>query len=289
MDMVDTHPHVVADDTKKYPLTPIGGKMSVYAQERPNTTEQYLALMDETGITQAALVQSSTGHGYDNSYMADSVDKYPDRFAGVTCVDAQAPDAGKTLRYWIADRGMSGVRLFTAGSTMNETDWLDKPGIEGFWEAAEDLKTPVCIQIRWTGLHMLRNILERYPNITFIVDHLAGAKPDDGPPFAKAQPFLDLAQYPHLYMKFTTRNITDAGEGKSTVEEWFGKLIELFGADHIMWGSNYPSAPGPIKPMVDLARKELSVLPEEHQRWLLAETARNVYPKLKTGAKAKVG
>lgn len=50
-----------------------------------------------------------------------------------------------------------------------------------------------------------------------------------------------MAQYPNLYLKFSTRNIREAGEGKSIVEKLFGCLIELFGANCMLWGSNFPN------------------------------------------------
>ncbi len=61
--------------------------------------------------------------------------------------------------------------------------------------------------------------------------------------------------------------------------------MESFGANRVMWGSNFPGTwgkgpAGPYKELADLAREELKVLGEENQRWLLAETARSVYPKL---------
>jgi predicted TIM-barrel fold metal-dependent hydrolase len=286
--MVDTHPHVVSPESErdKYPLAPIGGKLSVYAQERQTTTEQFLAMMDEAGVQQAVLVQSSTGHGYDNSYAADSVAKYPDRFAGVCCVDAPAPDGAEKLRYWIQDRGMSGVRLFTAGSTMNETDWLDKDDAIPFWKEAARLDVPVTVQVRWTGLPMFVNVVKRYPNVRMLLDHFANVAVDEGPPYKGAQALFELAQFPNIWLKFSTNNIRKANEGKSTVKEFFGKLVDTFGANRLMWGSNFPGTwgqgpAGPYKELADLARDELAVLGEESQRWLLSGTAREVYPKLK--------
>ena len=35
--------------------------------------------MDEVGVAKAAVVQASTCHGYDNSYLADSIARFPGR------------------------------------------------------------------------------------------------------------------------------------------------------------------------------------------------------------------
>jgi hypothetical protein len=33
--VVDTHPHVIAQDNRRYPFAPLGGKQSDWSRERP--------------------------------------------------------------------------------------------------------------------------------------------------------------------------------------------------------------------------------------------------------------
>jgi predicted TIM-barrel fold metal-dependent hydrolase len=84
--IIDIHPHVIADDPKRYPLAPLGGHQSDWSRTRPVTTEQMIAAMDEAGVTKSATVQGSTCYGHDNSYVADAVAAHPDRFTGVSSV-----------------------------------------------------------------------------------------------------------------------------------------------------------------------------------------------------------
>jgi L-fuconolactonase len=79
MQFIDTHPHIISDDTSRYPLAPLFGKRSDWSQERPTTVETLIAAMDEAGVTKAAVVHSSTTYGYDNSYVVDGCAKFPDR------------------------------------------------------------------------------------------------------------------------------------------------------------------------------------------------------------------
>src|SRR5580704_1026484 len=115
---IDIHPHVISTDTKRYPNAPVGGDKSDWSRERPVSAEQMIAAMDRAGIAKSALVQASTCYGHDNSYVADAVADHPNRFTGVFSVDVLAPDAPDKIRYW-RDRGLSGMRLFTIGSTMH--------------------------------------------------------------------------------------------------------------------------------------------------------------------------
>jgi L-fuconolactonase len=80
MTVIDIHPHIIANDPKKYPLSPLGGHQSDWSRTRPVTTEQMIAAMDQAGVAKSALVQASTCYGHDNSYVADAVAAHPDRF-----------------------------------------------------------------------------------------------------------------------------------------------------------------------------------------------------------------
>src|ERR1700756_3078413 len=115
--VMDIHPHIIASDTKRYPLAPLGGHQSDWSRTRPVTTEQMIAAMDQAGIAKSALVQASTCYGHDNSYIADAVAAHPEPFTGVFSVDVLAPEAPENIRYWVG-RKLTGMRLFTAGSTM---------------------------------------------------------------------------------------------------------------------------------------------------------------------------
>ncbi len=114
--IVDIHPHIISAYEARYPRMPLFGVPSEWSKERPITIEQYVAAADEAGVNQAAIVQASTCYGYDNSYLADSIAKYPGRFTGVGTIDLTQPDAPDQIRRCVA-RGISGLRLFTGGST----------------------------------------------------------------------------------------------------------------------------------------------------------------------------
>ena len=67
MEVIDIHPHAISHDKKAYPLAPVGGKMSTWAEERPLDGDELAAAMDGAGIRRAVIVHASTAYGYDNS------------------------------------------------------------------------------------------------------------------------------------------------------------------------------------------------------------------------------
>jgi L-fuconolactonase len=285
MHIVDTHTHSISDDPERYPIVPLGGVQSEWSKEHPVTTEQLIDHMDRAGVDQAVLVQGSTVYGYDNRYVIDSVAAHPERLIGVCCIDATARDASETLRSLIQDHGLSGVRLFTTGSTLTEVGWIDNEEVRSFWQEATRLNVPVAVQIHRTGIPALVNVLERYPDVRILLDHLSHPSFEGGPPYLHDQALFDLARFQNVWLKFSTPNILNAGVGQSTLKDVFGRTIEAFGVNRLMWGSNFPADWGagtddPYTELVELARQELSFFGEEDLKWLFGETARTVYPEL---------
>jgi len=280
MPVLDIHPHIVSPDTERYPLAPLGGTQSSWSSERPTTYEMLLKEMDAAGVDKAAIVHSSTAYGYDNSYVADAVAAVPSRFTGVYSIDVLAPDAVKTFDAWLM-RGCSGMRLFTTGSTLpDQAKWFVDPKTHPFWEHAAAKNIPVCMQMKAEGIPLLRQIMDRFPKVTIILDHLARAPFADGPPYAAAAELFDLAKYQQLYLKVTPINVTPKSWGKATPASLFGKVIDTFGAVRIGWGSNFPNSLGTLSEILGAARKAFSFAKESDQDWIFGKTAQVLYPSL---------
>jgi predicted TIM-barrel fold metal-dependent hydrolase len=278
--VIDIHPHIIANDTKRYPLAPLGGHQSDWSRTRPVTTEQMIAAMDKAGVAKAAIVQASTCYGHDNSCVADAVAAHPDRFTGVFSVDVLAADAPERMRHWVG-RKLTGLRLFTIGSTMTEqASWLDDPKTYPAWEAAGELGLSICLQMSAKAFPQMIRMIERFPKVRVILDHCGRPVLEDGPPYAAADSLFALAKYPTVYLKLTQRNFTESRKGKATPETFFPKLVSAFGASRLAWGSNYPSSEGSLSELLALATSTLEGLPASDQEWIFAKTAQSLYPAL---------
>ncbi|HXD19766.1 MAG TPA: amidohydrolase family protein [Vicinamibacterales bacterium] len=274
------HPHVIAADTRRYPRAPLGGHQSSWSEQRPVGVEQLIAEQDRAGIRKAALVQASTCYGHDNSYVADAVAAHPDRFTGVFSCDILAPDARETMAHWMA-RGLTGLRLFTTGSTMpGQAGWLDDPRTFPAWQKAEDDGLPVCLQMTADGIPQIENVLRRCPRVRVVLDHLARPVQEDGPPYRAADSLWRLAGYPGVYVKVTERNFVGATKGRATPDTFFGRLVSEFGASRIAWGSNFPASERSLPELVALAQGALAFLPETDREWIFSRTAQSLYPAL---------
>ena len=122
----------------------------------------------------------------------------------------------------------------------DQATWFADPATYPFWEHAAAKNIPVCVQMKQEGIPLLRQIMDRFPKVTIILDHLARTPFEDGPPYAGAADFLALAKYKQVYLKITPVNVSPKSWGKGTPETFFGKFIDSFGASRIAWGSNFP-------------------------------------------------
>jgi L-fuconolactonase len=278
--IIDIHPHIIAADAERYPLSPLGGHQSDWSRTRPVTVEQLVVAMNESGIQKAAIVQASTCYGHDNSYVADAVAAYPKRFTGVFSVDVLAADARERMREW-RSKGLTGLRLFTFGSTMSEqANWLDDPRSYPAWACADELSLSICLQMSAKAIPQATDMAKRFPSVKIILDHCARPTLEDGPPYNAAASLFGLVRYPNVYLKLTPRIFSESRKGAASPETFFPRLVSEFGASRLAWGSNYPSSEGKLPELLKIARDCIVSLPPADCERILGETAQLIYPAL---------
>ncbi|UDY23934.1 amidohydrolase family protein [Nocardioides sp. Kera G14] len=279
MHVVDSHCHIISPNTDLFPRSPLGGKQSAWASDRPVTAEGLLALMDESGIDQAVLVQATTAYGYDNSYVIDSAQRWPDRFAAVGTFDPLATDAAGRLAKGIAE-GLVGVRLFTTGSTMSEQGmWFAEESTDEFWTAASKARIPVCLQLRLgeDTRAALDLLLSRHPEATVLLDH-CGYPDVVASPGAAAELVTSFAGAGGLNLKLTHRTLEGLQHlGPSAAADFLEPLFAKFGAERVAWGSNCPAADQPMSELVALARDVLGSYDDDTQAAVFGGTVSRLY------------
>jgi L-fuconolactonase len=283
LDVIDSHTHVISADADRYPPAPLGGHQSDWSKARPVSHDALVAAMDQAGIAQAVVVQASTVYGHDCRYVVAAVRAHPKRLVGVFSIDPLADDAVEQMKRWISE-DMVGVRLFTTGSTMpGQAHWLADEKSYPTWEYAEANGTSVCLQMTIAGIPMLRTLLKRFPKVRVLLDHLARPDLADGPPYSRAQPLFDLVNFPGVHLKLTNRTLAAASEGASTARTFIPYVVKAFGAERILWGSNFPAAEGTLSDLLTQAKNAVASLPQSERAMIFAGAARSLYPTL-TGA-----
>ena len=170
--------------------------------------------------------------------------------------------------------------MFT--STDPEGTWLDDPKTFPLWRHAADLGIAVTVQVQGHQLDKLLAPVREFPDIRVAVDHMGSPSLVDGPPYEAAGPMWDLAAHANVCLKVSSMSIDKANEGKSTPETFFPRLFEEFGAQRLIWGSNFPNTyDRGLKEQLALARETVSFLSLEEQAWFFGDTALTFWPALR--------
>jgi L-fuconolactonase len=168
---------------------------------------------------------------------------HPDRFSSICVVDTARDDAPSRLEYWVRERGMRGVRLFSA--TTADDPSIDDPRSLAVLDTAQALQIPVTVVMRHDSLDRLTVVARRFPALPIVIDHLVRYPVTERPPYSDSAAFLALADHPNVSLKFSTvnqwaiRKMVKAG-ALASEREYFKIIVDRFGADRLMWGSNYP-------------------------------------------------
>ncbi len=248
-----------------------------------NSPEQRIADMDLMGIDIQAISPAprQTYYGADpdlglavsrtiNDFIADICGKYPDRFTGLGTVPFQAPDlAVAELERCHKSLGFRGIEIMThvAGQDLSDPRFrpifarAEELGMlmfmhsDGFTEArrfrdhyfANVIGNPLDTTVAVHHL-IFGGVLRDHPNLKMVLAHGGGYLPaysgriDHG---ASARPDCceHLREMPTTYLK---RLYFDALVYTDHQLEY---LVKLYGADHVLMGTDYPADMGEIDPI----------------------------------------
>jgi L-fuconolactonase len=285
--IADTHVHVFTDDRTKYPQirdTARAGSIPSITQigqtEWPLTRiEDLIAQMDESGIGVATLVQAYFVYEYDNRYTIDAALAHRDRFTAVVVLDPLDPKSPDELSRMVESQRVTGIR-FMRGRLPESP--LGKPETYPLWARMQELGVPLAIGDRVGELPKLRSPMERYPGVRVAIEHSWGHQVGSPPHYEPLAPLFSFAGNPNFFIKTAINNIAAARDGGGTPQQLYTKLVEVFGAQRIMWSSNYPAHPkfGRIKSRLEESKKALAHLGADEQAWIFGKTAAKFYPAL---------
>jgi len=270
--MIDTHVHVVAPDRTRYPV-----------RESPPlwpsvTGESLVGEMDAIGVDRAVLVQSFFTYGFDNRYAIDCAAQWPERFQVVCVIDQTAADAPEVLTRLVREHGVRGVRLMPKGMPEGV---LWNPATFPVWSRAITLGVPITVAAEIQHVADLPPVLERFPEATVCFEHMWGAEMEQ-PPFAMLAPVVALAGFPNVHLKLAPNNSVAARDAGVPPRALFELLIEHFGINRMMWGSNYPAHParlGSYAARLKIMQEDLDYLSDDERAAFFGGNASALWPR----------
>jgi L-fuconolactonase len=209
-------------------------------------------LLREHGIDATVLVQSLPVEA-DTRYMLGQADRFPFIAAVVGWTDLKAPDAPRRIAALAAHERLRGLRPML--QDLDDERWIDDPALGPAVDAM--LRHGLAFDALVLPRHLpsLLAFARRHPDLPVVIDHIA--KPDiaSGASAGWRDDIARLAALPRVHCKLSGL-VTEAGRDW-TVERlrpYAAHVLEAFGAQRVLWGSDWP--------VLDLAA--------DYGRWLAA-------------------
>ncbi|EKX47082.1 hypothetical protein GUITHDRAFT_106995 [Guillardia theta CCMP2712] len=270
MSIVDSAVHVWKQD-RNYPwATPNPPAADASAEE-------LIALMDANGVDKTVLVQPIC-YLWDNSYVRDCMRRFPGRFAAVARVNPE-DDASVEKLEELSKEGFIGVRFGPL-----DRGWWESERMRNILKKAEELKFPVLLFLGKDGGKSLQWVAPRikeFPNVKFIVDHMADVPPSDD---QQIDELLSLASSPNVLVKISHVWAISTGQypWSDAIRD---EVVRRFGPDRCMFASDWPVCKMPTWPggntsydmTVKLAKEEYKFLTEDELAWILGGTASSIW------------
>jgi len=227
--IVDTHAHII--DPARFPF-PTGPGYKPTSGETA-TREMFAAELDAHGVRHALLVQLS-GYGYDNSALLDAMSHYPGRYKSIAVVDPETPERDLVA---LGERGVVGVRF---NLVTYQPDALAGRGAERYlarlkalgWFAqvfADDAQWPAAAEVLGRS------------GVRVLVDHFGVRDLALGIGQPGFQAVLRLGRQGKAAVKLSAPyRISRQKQGFADLDDYAEALIEAFGIDNCVWGSDWP-------------------------------------------------
>lgn len=207
----------------------------------------YTAMARANGVVAAGIVEAS-GIVEDNQWILDLVRHNPFYTFFVGNLEIGAPTFARDLARFAHDRRFVGIRGYLTGpaegitlspAQMTSLRDLARRGMTLDIISRGDKNPKAQVQALCTAV----------PDLRIIIDHLGGAK---GPPPVDATWELEIRRLadvcPNVYMKFSSFYdmyapgdvVFPSPTELSAYKAHFDVLMTAFGADRLIWGSNWP-------------------------------------------------
>jgi predicted TIM-barrel fold metal-dependent hydrolase len=243
--VIDTHMHVWSGDIKRWPFDhPYSPDFK--SKTTAATGEILIEEMDRFGVTHCILVQTIF-HGWDNTYTAYCLKKYPGRFKAHGLIDPTDPQVAEKLEFWMKEHGFSGMRfspIYYVKGNHGGDDWLTSAAHQRVWKKAGDLGAVFNFFIHTDQLPRLETMIQRYPQVSTVIDHMSQIDLGVDDPLPALKKLLALARYPNVAVKIS--DLTSVSKsGKYPFPDaypWVKRVYDAFGPDRLLWGTGYPGA-----------------------------------------------
>jgi predicted TIM-barrel fold metal-dependent hydrolase len=165
----------------------------------------------------------------------------------------------------------------TSGSFMFLSD-----AAQDMWAAADDLGLvivlmPLGVQMA-PAMKRVGELAARYPNVKIVLDHIGFPNPAKIPDtFGLTPEHLALASHKNVYYQYTTLLIEQLLEAKASLKGFLHHMVGVYGADHLVWGSDIGNSEVLLNDFVTHALDSADGLTLDQKKEIFYITAKAVF------------
>ena len=158
---------------------------------------------------------------------------------------------------------------------------LDDSVSTPLWAKAGELGLTVDINAAQTEYGAVEHRLREFPETKFVLDHCGYVADTLSPEVNTVAPVVELARYKNAYAKLTfLPSASREGFPFGDVHWMVREVVDAFGAERCMFGSNFPQAM--YSPQMSYAQTvelfaEAIELSDEERAWILGGTAAGLW------------
>lgn len=239
--------------------------------------EHLAPLLAAAGVDKTILVQAAETSAETDFIL--SLSETHDMIAGVVgWVDMDAGNVRDELKQRAEHPNFLGIRPVM--QDMSDTQWMLQKKLDACYQWLIDNNKTFDALIKPRHLDTLATLLKRYPELPVVIDH--GAKPDIGN--HQFQPWADkmsaVAQYRNAHCKLS--GLVTEADGKISpleLEPYMNHLLTCFGAERLMWGSDWPviNLACDYNQWLHISQQFITQLTKQQQDAIMGGTAQRFY------------
>jgi L-fuconolactonase len=190
------------------------------------------------GVVGGVLVQAAPTDA-ETAFLLKQADANPAVLGVVGWVDLLALDAPERIHQLARHPKLKGLRPML--QDIPDESWILQPSLAPALQAVSDCGLVFDALVKSHHLPRILTLATRYPALSIIIDH--AAKPDiahgQWQPWADAMATLALES---TAMCKLSGLMTEAGPSpeRGAVQRWGQHVLDCFGADRVVWGSDWP-------------------------------------------------
>lgn len=231
--MIDAHQHVWQIGRNSH-AWPTQAEAPIF---RDYGLAQFRAEAAPCGVARTVLVQSQE-NAVDTDWLLDLAEA-EDVVAGVVgWADLAAPDAPARIAALAARPKLKGLRPMVQDKA---ADWYDDPVLDAAFEAMVEHGLCLDALVRVPHLAALDRLAARFPGLAIVIDHAAKPRIDAEDGLAEWHAAIEpLAARANVFCKLSGL-LTECGSAPpEAVEPYAEAILELFGPERTLWGSDWP-------------------------------------------------